>query len=367
MNKPLRKGLSYTLSVTIGLGLLGGVVYYVGWRSILTQILALGVEGIVSVVGSVLLSMVAWLLSWLVILRSYGVRIPLTSLIGARLSGYAVSYLTPSLYFGGEPIRGLLVVNRTSSPATRIFATIVVERILGGLSLVVFVLMGSFYALTSPGIAMPAKRAVIIGVAFIAFWIMVGLINFAGNFKWISRTIRLLRYLFPWWQDRFKRAAEKVSETEDEIYKASRWHWRGTILAFLIQLFGTFFIYMRPQIFFYFSNHTTFSFPQLSLLFTLNIMLSSFLWITPGGLGTSEFAYVGIFRLVGIGKGEAVAFSLMFKFAELLFVAIGLAYLFNKGIGRLGRHHADRLPPCPAAGSDDAPLTSSKSSDEPVA
>jgi uncharacterized membrane protein YbhN (UPF0104 family) len=100
---------------------------------------------------------------------------------------------------------------------------------------------------------------------------------------------------------------------------------------------ANFLVYMRPQVFFYFSTNHTFDFTQLSLLFTLNIMISFFLWITPGGLGTGEAASIGIFALVGVGRAEAVAFSLMFKFVELLLVGVGLFYLFNKGISRLLR------------------------------
>jgi len=344
MKKPLKKGLNYTLSIVVGVGLLGGVLYYVGWRGIFAHITALGAAGIAGVAGDVLLTIVAWILCWAVILRSYGITLSLNSITAARLSGYAVTYLTPTLYFGGEPIRALMVVGCTPAPATRIFATIVVERFLGGLSLVVFVLIGSFYALISPHVSMVEKRIVIIGVPFICFWIVVGLINFAGNFKWISRMIRLLRYPLPRWRKAFKRAANKVSETEDEVYEAFTRHWKGTLLAFLIQTAATFFVYVRPQVFFHFSAHTTFSFPQLSLLFTLNIMLSFFLWITPGGLGTSEAALIGIYKLVGVGKEGAVAFSLMFKFIEIVFVVIGLAYLFNRGLGRISsrntKHHS---------------------------
>lgn len=342
MNKSLRKGLSYTLSVVVGFGLLGGVLYYVGWRSIFAQIRALEVVGIVAVAGDVLLAVSAWILSWLVILRVYGIELSLSNIIGARLSGYAVSYLTPSLYLGGEPIRALMVVDRTSAPTTRIFATIIVERFLGGLSMVMFISIGAFYALASPQIAPNQKNFVIIGVGFIFFWIIVGLINFAGNFKWISRLIRLLRYPLSRWRKAFEQAADKVSETEDEIYYAFTRHWKGTLLAFFFQSLATFFIYMRPQVFFHFSAHTTFNFAQLSLLFTLSIVLSFFLWITPGGLGTSEAALIGIFRLVDVGKEGAVAFSLMFKFVELLIVVVGLFYLFNKGIGQLGHHRKNR-------------------------
>ena len=335
MNKRLKKNLALVLSVTVGLGLLGGVLYYVGWRSILAQIYALGFIGISAVIGTVLLTMLIWLASWSVILLSYGIKVPLRYIIGARLSGYAVTYTTPSLYSGGEPIRALLITDHTPAPSTRIFATIIVERFLGALSLIFFVIGGGIYALLTSRVEAVAKEGVFIGIAFITFWIIVGLVNFTGNFKWASRLIGLLKRPFPRWERGIGRAVDKVAETEDEIYDAFTRHWKGTFLAFLIQLVATFFVFIRPQVFFYFSSGRTFDFAQFSLLFTFNVMISFFFWITPGGLGTGEAALIGIFRLVGVGKEGAVAFSLAFKIVEFVLVAVGLFYLFHKGISRL--------------------------------
>jgi len=328
------------LSIVIGLGLLGGVLYWVGWRRILAQMHALGAAGIVSVIGSVLFAMAFWILSWWIILRSYGIRLPLSTVIGARLSGYAISYITPTLYFGGEPVRALMVTGKTDAPTTRVFATVFLERFLGGLSMIVFILVGSFFAISSPALPWPEKRALIVGVGFITFWILVGLVDFAWNLKWISRIIRLLGVPLKRWKGLLGRAADKVSETEDEIHAAFTVHWKGTLLAFVVQIVATSFVYMRPQVFFYFSERYVFTFPQLSLLFTLTvILLSFFLWITPGGIGTGEAAIIGIFHLVApsITQEGAVAYSLMFKFAESILVAVGLYYLAQRGIRRIGR------------------------------
>jgi len=338
MKIPLRTSWKYILSVTAGLAILGGVLYVVGWRRIFAQMHALGALGILAVLGNTLIAMAIWIFCWWIILRSYGIHLPLRRVIGARFSGYAVSYLTPTLYFGGEPVRALLVVDSADAPTTRIFATIIVERFLGGLSMIVFILVGSFYAMSSPQIPWGHKRILIGGVAFITFWIVIGLINFAGNYKWISRLIRLLGVPLKQWAVPLHRAADKVSETEDEIHHAFTKHRRGTIAAFLVQTAATFFVYMRPQVFFGFSAGMRLTFPQLSLLFTLNILISSFLWITPGGLGTGEAAQIGIFRLVAptVTAQGVVAYSLMFKFAETLLVAGGLYYLAQRGIRRLG-------------------------------
>jgi uncharacterized membrane protein YbhN (UPF0104 family) len=94
-----------------------------------------------------------------------------------------------------------------------------------------------------------------------------------------------------------------------------------------------------------------FTFPQLSLLFVFNIMLSFFLWVTPGGLGTGEAALIGIFHLVSpsapIPGEAAVAYSLIFKFAEALLVGGGLYYLAQRGLGlfRNQRSSPDELDP----------------------
>ena len=209
--------------------------------------------------------------------------------------------------------------------------------------MIVFILAGSFYAMTSPQIPWGQKRILIGGVAFITFWIAVGLVNFAGNFKWISRAIRLLGVPLSRWREPLHRAADKVSETEDEIHYAFTKHWKGTLVAFVVQTTATFFVYMRPQIFFGFSAGIRLTFPQLSLLFTLNILISSFLWITPGGLGTGEAAQIGIFRLVApaVAAQGVVAYSLVFKFAEMLLVAAGLYYLAQRGIRRLSAEKQD--------------------------
>ena len=335
MKKPVKKVFSISLSLLVGAALLGGVFYYVGWRNTFAEIGSLHTAGILALAGNVLLTSIMWIVGWWVILRGYGVMIPFRRVVGARLSGFAVSYITPSLYFGGEPVRALIAADSSSAPITRIFATIVVERFLGGLSLIFFILIGGFFALISPQVTHIERQAVLIGVPFISFWIIIGLIDFAGNFKWISRIIRSLERIFTRWRGELERAANKVAETEDEVYNAFTKHWRATLLSLLIQLIANLLVYIRPLVFFYFSSRTILTFPQLSLVFTLSIIMSMVLWITPGGLGTGEAALIGIFALVGIAKDGAVAFSLSYKFFELLVVAIGLFYLFHKGIGRM--------------------------------
>jgi len=337
MKRPLRNGLRYALSGLVGIGALSVVLYFVGWRQTIAQMHTLGAVGIIAVLGNVALAVAAWIVCWWIILLTYGIRIPIGKVIGARLSGYAISYITPSLYLGGEPVRALMVADRELAPATRVFATVIVERFLGGLSMIAFILIGEFQAVVSPAIPWSEKRLLIAGIGFITFWITIGFLNFAWNLKWISRGLNGIGRIVPRWKDPLGRAAAKVSETEDEIHLAFTKYLRGTLAALAVQTMATFFVYIRPQVFFHFSAGLHLSFPQLSLLFTLNILLSSFLWITPGGLGTGEAGMIGIFHLVApsIASGGVVAYSLIYKGAESILVVAGIVHLAQRGLSYL--------------------------------
>jgi len=329
----MRKKISYLLSFVAGVALLAGIIHHIGWSAIYATLIPLGVTGLGVLFLAVFISTSAGIVSWWIILHSYGIKIRLRTICGSRLSGQAVSYLTPSMYIGGEPVRALLVFGRTTTPKPRIAATIIIERFLSGLSFIIFILLGTTAALISPVISLQERILVLVGTLFIGGWLIVGLFNFAGNRKWISGFVRGLERRFPK-KKSLNKVAEKIAETEEEIYVAFTSHRKAIFIAFLIQSIATFFIYLRPYLFFYIARGYGFTLSQLSLLFTLNILLAFFLWLTPGGIGIAEGGRIGIFALVGVGRGGAVAFSLVIGFLELLFVSVGLIYLLHRGIRR---------------------------------
>jgi uncharacterized membrane protein YbhN (UPF0104 family) len=96
-------------------------------------------------------------------------------------------------------------------------------------------------------------------------------------------------------------------------------------------------MFLRPQVFFYFADQQLFSFAQLAIIFALIAVVSSVLWITPGGIGVFEGGMVGIFALLGISQGSAVAYGLALKMVELPLVGLGLLHLVGFGLLRISR------------------------------
>ncbi len=129
-----------------------------------------------------------------------------------------------------------------------------------------------------------------------------------------------------------KKAEETIRNLEEDISKAFREHRRHTLLAFFLNMIATTFMALRPLIFFYYSEGTLFSFTQITIIFALISLLSSFLWITPGGLGIAEGGMIGIFALMGVEGSDAVAYSFSVKAIELFFVGCGLAWMAHYGI-----------------------------------
>lgn len=333
------KAVALAASIAIGLGLLGAILYYVGWQGIVREIYSLGWLGCLALAADYLLTFFFWALTWRIILRAYGIAAPWQSVLRALVSGYTVSYLTPSMYFGGEPVRVYVFSKEIGLPQPRLYATVLVAKLLEAVSLILFVLLGVFYALFAGGNLSSVQRdSLFYGAIFFSFWVFLGVLNFTLNLGLATRLIRQLRRLLPW-KGALAKAEEKVAEVEREIRQAFRQSSKlpATVLALSTSFVANLLIYLRPQIFFYFTQEKIFSLANLSLIYALSVVVAALFWITPGGIGIAEGGWIGILTLVGIGKAGAVAFALMLKGFELTFVILGVSLLMEFGLLRRWR------------------------------
>jgi uncharacterized protein (TIRG00374 family) len=324
--------VALALSIIVGLLALAAILYYVGWQRIVREILALGWLGFLALFLNFLLTFFFWAFTWRIILRSYGIDTPWRAVLRALLSGYTVSYLTPSMYFGGEPVRVYIISKEIGLPQPRLYATVFVAKLLEAIILVLFVLLGVFYALFAGRLPPIQRQSLLYGTVFLGFWVVLGILNFTLDLKLGTYLLQGLRRLLPW-KGALTKAAEKVAEVEEEIHQAfHRLQLPFTALAFLTSSVANLLIYLRPQIFFFFAQGEVFSFANLSLLYALSVVLAALFWITPGGIGIAEGGRIGIFALVGIGEAGAVAFSFALKAVELIFVVLGLSLLMQFGL-----------------------------------
>ncbi|HAZ30688.1 TPA: hypothetical protein DCY65_03860 [Candidatus Acetothermia bacterium] len=331
-----------------GIALFGALVYLSGPARVFAEIVRMGAVGFIVVVASVFGSVFTWSLSWYALLRGAGIAAPWRRTVPPMLAGYAVTYMTPSMYLGGEPVRAHWVAKDQGVSMARVMATALVERILAGFSVVAFASIGALFAVASPRLSLLDRQAIAVGLGTLTVLLAVALVSLTRRGRWLSRLIAWLAQFLPG-RAKLVRAAERVAEMEDEIHRAFTGYLGYTALAFFFQLLTVFLSYIRPQLFFYFTQRTLFTFSELSLFFTLSVFVNALLWFTPGGFGITDGGRAGIFTLLGVPLSEAVAFNVVFRFAELLVVGIGMHMLLRRGLLSLRRGRirvtVDQKPP----------------------
>ncbi len=342
-----------------GLALFGALIYLSGPAQVFADIKKVGVVGFLAVVLSVLASMLTWALSWHALLRGAGIAVPWHRTVSPLLAGFAVTYLTPSMYIGGEPVRANWVARDQGIPMARVMATVIAERILSGFSVLAFASIGAVLTLISPGVSVADKAVVGIALGTLALILLAAVALLARDIRWISRFLRWLARYLPG-RERLLRAAGHVAEMEAEIHRAFTLYRSYTLFAFALQLLTVFLNYVRPQIFFYFTQGDLFTFPQLSLYFTLSLFVNAFLWVTPGGFGITDGGRVGVFSLLGVPLSAAVAFNVLFRFVDLILVGFGVQLLLRRGLLQLRRGRVAMTVDSTSPESKDSPPTDAR-------
>lgn len=321
------------LSVVLGLAVLAAILWYIGPAKVLRQISALGWDGFALMISSIVLTFFFWTLAWVVVMKGYGVVAPFSLSFWARIGSFAVSFLTPSLHFGGEPVRALVIERESDSSYSRIFATIVAERITMMAALVAVILIGALLGIYSQLPSDTLIYLILISLIFVGLVSLLILNFYRKMFLFTKFTAFLKRNLF--WPEILQKVEDGVRHLEKEISMAFGQHIRHTGGAFLLDIVATVFMFIRPQIYFYYTQGRVFTIEELTMLFAMISVLSSFFWITPGGIGVSEGGFIGIFAIFGISGSEAVAYSFSVKVIQLFFVGLGLALLARYGIMNL--------------------------------
>ncbi|MFN3346820.1 MAG: lysylphosphatidylglycerol synthase transmembrane domain-containing protein [Candidatus Bipolaricaulaceae bacterium] len=317
----------------VGLGLFAGLIYAADPKLVWQELRAVGAWGFLAVVGNVVLSFFAWTLSWFLLLRGAGIALPWKRVLSPMLAASAVTYLTPSAYLGGEPVRVYWVAKETGLSLAHVTATVLVERLFAGISLLAFSAIGGFFAFVSPTVSLADKGAMGLGLGLMAVFLALGVVSFTGNRRWLSRGLRALGRVAPW-RGAWARLAAGAAEMEHQIHRVFSQCPGHAWASLFLQLVTVFLTYIRPQVFFYFARQALFTFPQLSLFFTLNVFIGAFLWLTPGGLGLADGGRAGVFKLLGIPVSSAFAYNILFRFVEFVQVGLGLYLLLRHGLLR---------------------------------
>lgn len=331
----MKKNILIFISTAIGGLLLFLIFYLVNVTEVFINMTKIGPWGIGAFMANIIFIMLIGGFSWQIILRAYGHHLPFWDVFRIKTIGFAISYLTPSMYIGGEPVRIYLLGKKYGVSMTRIGATVVVDKFLELGAGLFYILLGSVYVLIRYELP-PLLFLVLLVINAVLVGVMgLLLIGFIWKTRPFSSTLGILGKIKP-----LRKAVKAIMPTiiglEKDIYSAFGKHGRSTLQAFSLNLLIGGLIFIKPALFFFFLR-VFFNLSQLALLFALTHLLLA-LQFTPGALGIFEWGEVGIFGLIGISSEKALAYSLMVRIADLLVVAaaggtgihMGVKYLWGK-------------------------------------
>jgi len=322
----MKKTILFILSLVIGLALFIGVVAYIGLDEIISAFKSFPWWVIAVTTALSFLQIFVTIYRWKLVLNAQGDKVSFWRLISPKFVGYAISFLTPGLYVGGEPVRAYVLKKETGIRFTRSMASIIVDKVLDFTYPLPFLIGALIYAIFSYN--MPWS---VVGVFILTLFILIGLLGLfyfqtyrsKGFFSVIMRIFQLHRFKF------MRKIVTRMVIFEQLIitfFKDKRQLFAQGLLLSLLGgtiIFAQFFIILHAL-----GIDANF----LEILVMMVFMILSFLIPIPASLGSFETSQVVVFTALKFTASIGIAFTLVLRVAEIFKVGLGLFYLSRLGL-----------------------------------
>jgi uncharacterized protein (TIRG00374 family) len=284
-------------------------------------------------------------LCWALILKEAGIYRGAWRTFWARVSGFAVTYVTPSVTLGGIPARAK-VYQDDSMDAPRLYASIAVDTFVEVAGKIPCMTVGFFLLLLNarPPLALAIASAAAL-LLFTAFFVVAMTQLLSGN-SWITRTAKRFLRLFA--AVRPRRAAVILSSIRAfdrslrNVLRRRRVFLPALAIAASIgfdEVMQTFFILKALGC------------PGIAASFAIysSILFQGITGLLPGNLGGMEGAHFFLFSLLGLGAERSLVYTAILRLGQMSMVAVGmaniLAWRLRRGKARRGAARAARAGP----------------------
>jgi uncharacterized protein (TIRG00374 family) len=323
-----------------GVGLFVYLIIRTGPKAILRAMGRLSLAEVAALMGLRFLYWLVRAVNWRALLVSSGERAPFGEVLGARIAGYAVSYLTPAGNLGGETVR---IFCLDCVERNKVLATVVVDKTIEFLAGLSTVALAVVFLITE--FALPRWQKIELFAAIAALMLVLVFLvvkQKQGLFSWALDTLRKIKIRIPFLESR----REKILETDAHISE-----FYGRNKALFLVLFGSYFAQawlwaVEIYLTFLFLGGPTPSFFKCFLIVTLGSFYS-FLPV-PGSVGVYELTYVSLFALLRIEMSAGMAVILIRRFVGMIWAGIGLIPLVRKRSGKALRGSGQPPDPAPS-------------------
>jgi hypothetical protein len=249
---------------------------------------------------------------WWLILRAQGYTLPYLWLTAYRLAGFAISYLTPGMQFGGEPMQAALLHRRHKLPVPVSIASLTLDKLLE--------LLTNFFFLTIVLLVALINTAFLPAFQLNLAWPLLGLMILPlAHLVMLRQGIRPITWLAAGLagkarSPRFDLVHQMVLDAENRVGALCKDHAGILGLSILFSLAGwTLAIFEHWLV--YASLGLPLTISQLMLL--IAAMRLAFLTPLPGGLGALEAGQVLALQALGLDPAVGVGAVLWIRLRDL--------------------------------------------------
>ena len=335
----------FWFSVIAGVAAFAGVLYYYDFIKILGQIQAVGWLCVVAYAATAWMTLVIPAIGWQILLRAEGVKAGFWTLVKANMMGFLLNVVTPSLYLGGEPLKTYYVAGACGAPKRRVLATIIVSKFQEFVGIVLAMLLTVFFFISTTDVVSKPHEVTLVFLAlmftaalFLLFYAIVGRLR---PTIWVIDRIDKLKFM----KGRLHRLRRRAVELEYRVHAAFVHRWKTFLVAQAVTLLSAVSMFLRPMIFVFFLPGPKTAHADSICMIYIIANIINMVQIVPGGLGMHEWGITYYFDLISetqfadpvMTPETAMAYVLVGRFADILFILIGFILVWQAGLMKVAR------------------------------
>jgi len=353
----MRRVVSIGVLLVVSAVLIAVIVLAVGLERTAAAVAEAGVSAFAAVGAMAAAFLLIQTISWAILNRPIGHRIPFRTLLEASTVGLAGNLVTPSTLLGGEPLKVLYARRVARLPVHEVAGTVLLSKYLEAVSFVLFFSVSAVIAtvryrdaLFGSYLAVGVTLMVVAGVLLVFCAVLC--VSLWRRWQPLTRVLGLLGRL-PFVGRRIQAFRRRTRQMEDQVSRVFCEEGAAAWQVFGAQLVGHAAIFLKPALFFTLGAGITLDLGQLCLLFMVGQALLAF-QITPSGAGVLDTGLLGAFALMGLSEpthlAQCVAFLLCLRLWDGLVIGAGVLLAARHGL-RVFTNRSDS-PPADSPDSD---------------
>jgi len=326
----VKRTFAFIFFLIIGIGLFISVIVTTGVDSIIESLSQFSLVNFIILVALSLINFGLFTFRWHVILRQHNKekKVPFYRLYLHRMTAYAINYLTPVAYSGGEPVR-IFFLQEEGIDTKSAVSSVIIDKIFEYTALILFIVSGFVVSMIGNDI-FSGKVEIMLTVLILIFggmifWFYYATIRKIGFFSSLLRFFRLNKLKF------IKKHEKSIIHVEEHMAYFYIHHVGKFIFLMILSFATVFFMVIEHWLVARFMGvHLGF----LQSFLSATIPGISYILPVPGGLGMLEGSHAGVFAFLGVSINVFV-FVLILRLRDIVFIFIGLAHASKQSISMI--------------------------------